>query len=233
MRSRSAVCSLAQVRAFGELVGQQLQMLDLVLLRGPIGAGKSTVARSIVRSAVQDPEVVVPSPTFLLAIPYESPRRTLRNVLHVDLHRMYASSLEGTDEMPGFFSSDGERPETILTEKDIEPLGWHDAIAKGAVLCEWPHGLGRDAIWGHTFVTPRNPVLLTIEPAAEAAGAGDDAIAGAGAGSLAAARPAVSGVAAAAAAARGLADDTPRRLTLHWSGGRWDGVADALAPPVR
>ena len=40
---------------------------DVFLLHGDVGAGKSTFARGFVRELVNDPEHVVPSPTFLLA----------------------------------------------------------------------------------------------------------------------------------------------------------------------
>ena len=94
---------------------------DLVFLEGDLGAGKSTLARAIVRSLANDPEHEVPSPTFTIVQPYE----TRHPLLHVDLYR-------------------------LSTPDEIDELGIGEAVATSIVLVEWAEraegGLGEPAL---------------------------------------------------------------------------------------
>ncbi|MFT8895738.1 MAG: tRNA (adenosine(37)-N6)-threonylcarbamoyltransferase complex ATPase subunit type 1 TsaE [Acetobacter sp.] len=85
---------------------------DAILLSGPLGAGKSVFARAFLRTLCNDPTLDVPSPTFTLVQPYDSP---LGEVSHFDLWRL-------------------QGPEAL------EELGWDDART-GIVLVEWPERL--------------------------------------------------------------------------------------------
>tara|TARA_R110002124_G_scaffold1797_9_gene11421 strand:+ start:10933 stop:11355 length:423 start_codon:yes stop_codon:yes gene_type:complete len=71
--------------ALGAALAAELQPGDLVLLQGELGAGKSALARAIIRTLAGDPELEVPSPTFALVQPYDTPAGT---VLHADLYRL-------------------------------------------------------------------------------------------------------------------------------------------------
>ena len=93
-----------------EALAARLQPGDLVLLEGEIGAGKSHLARALVRALAQDARFEVPSPTFTLVQPYDDLRVP---VLHVDLYRINA-------------------PE------EVDELGLDDALETHAVLVEWP-----------------------------------------------------------------------------------------------
>lgn len=104
--------------SFAARLSPMLAAGDAVLLSGDLGAGKSVLARGIARGmGVEGP---MPSPTFTLLIPYESPRGRL---YHFDLYRLadpdeyYAA---GLDE---FVGGDGvavvEWPE--MAELDAEP----------------------------------------------------------------------------------------------------------------
>lgn len=81
----------------------------LVALDGPLGAGKSDLARGIIRYFAGEP-TEVPSPTYTLVQAYETPRI---EILHADLYRL------------------GDPAE-------LEELGIPEALDAGAlVLCEW------------------------------------------------------------------------------------------------
>ena len=86
---------------------------DAVLLEGPLGAGKTTLARALIRAVCGDPALEVPSPSYTLVQTYAAPGYELH---HFDLWR-----LDG----PG----------------GLVELGWDEARA-GVVIVEWPDRLG-------------------------------------------------------------------------------------------
>ncbi len=86
-----------------------------VLLSGPVGAGKSHLARRVIRSRF-GPEVEVPSPTYTLVQTYEDENGALR---HADLYR-----LSSADEL-------------------VE-LGLDTALGSDICLIEWPERLGTE-----------------------------------------------------------------------------------------
>ena len=84
-----------------------------MLLQGPLGAGKSALARALLRALRRDPVLEVPSPSYTLVQTYDAP---LGPVHHFDLWRL-----------------DGPAA--------VAELGWEDA-REGVVLVEWPDRLG-------------------------------------------------------------------------------------------
>lgn len=93
-----------------ELLAFTLKPGDVVALRGDLGAGKSTLARAIIRTMLKDATAEVPSPTFSLVQAYATARFTIS---HFDLYRL--SSAEEAGE-----------------------LGLEDQSASGVALIEWP-----------------------------------------------------------------------------------------------
>jgi tRNA threonylcarbamoyladenosine biosynthesis protein TsaE len=99
----------AATAAFGARLAAVLKPGDLILLYGDLGAGKTALARAVIRTLVGDPRLDVPSPSFALVQPYEAAGKP---VLHADLYRL---------------SSEAEIDELGLFDRD-------DAV----VLVEWP-----------------------------------------------------------------------------------------------
>lgn len=106
LESEMATVSLARDLAARAVAG------DAFLLSGPLGAGKSTLARAFIRARADDAGLEVPSPSFTLVQIYD----LAPPVAHFDLWR-----LGGPD--------------------DVEELGLEAALA-GIVLIEWPDRLG-------------------------------------------------------------------------------------------
>ena len=98
----------------GQAIAPLLAAGDSVLLYGPLGMGKSTLARGLIR-ALTTPDEDVPSPTFTLVQFYDSEPP----VAHFDLYRL-------------------TRPEEAFE------IGLDDALDVGAALIEWPERLGDD-----------------------------------------------------------------------------------------
>ena len=94
----------AATAADGRQLAGTLQPGDLVLLIGDLGAGKTSLARAIIRELMADEALDVPSPSFALLQPYDG---NGRHVLHADLYRL--QSARDIDEL-GLF----DRPDAIV-----------------------------------------------------------------------------------------------------------------------
>ncbi|CDX53445.1 conserved hypothetical protein [Mesorhizobium plurifarium] len=112
----------AATARLGEDLAMALRAGDAIALRGDLGAGKSTLARALIRALADDAGLEVPSPTFTLVQSYE----TRVPVHHFDLYRLSAPD-------------------------ELDELGLDDALSQGAALIEWPERAGdrlpANALW--------------------------------------------------------------------------------------
>ena len=105
--------NLAATAAYAARLAAVLRAGDAVLLEGELGAGKTALARAVLRCLTGDAGLEVPSPSYTLVQSYET---RIGPVHHLDLWR-----LDG----PGA----------------VAELGWDEA-RDGVVLVEWPDRLG-------------------------------------------------------------------------------------------
>lgn len=82
----------AAMRELGARLAKQLKPGDIVLLEGPLGAGKTTLVRGAL--AALGHEGTVRSPSFNLVQEYELGSKT---VVHADLYRLDSASGLGLD----------------------------------------------------------------------------------------------------------------------------------------
>ncbi len=103
----------------GAALAEALEPGDVVFLAGPLGAGKSALARAVIlaRLAAEGRREDAPSPTYTLVQRYETARGP---ILHADLYRL----------------SDPE---------EAEELDLIDPDPKALLLIEWPDRLGEFA----------------------------------------------------------------------------------------
>jgi tRNA threonylcarbamoyladenosine biosynthesis protein TsaE len=103
--------SAEETIAFGRTLAELLAPPKLVLLRGDLGAGKTTLVKGIAAAFEAAEEEDVTSPTFTLVHEYRGPRA---NLYHIDLYR-------------------------IDTLRELETLGLDDLRAEGnsILLIEW------------------------------------------------------------------------------------------------
>src|SRR3954466_13460242 len=73
-------------RALGARLGKDLRAGDVVVLSGPLGAGKTVLAKGI--AEVMEVEGPVISPTFVLARLHPARRPDAPAMIHVDLYRL-------------------------------------------------------------------------------------------------------------------------------------------------
>jgi tRNA threonylcarbamoyladenosine biosynthesis protein TsaE len=72
--------------ALGSRLGGQLRAGDVVVLSGPLGAGKTVLAKGI--AAAMDVDGPVTSPTFVLARVHPARRNGAPAMIHVDVYRL-------------------------------------------------------------------------------------------------------------------------------------------------
>ena len=110
--------------AFGRKLAELLTPPKLVLLRGDLGAGKTTLVKGIAAAFEAAREEDVTSPTFTLVHEYRGPRAKL---YHIDLYRIDTPRELDTLALDDFRSDNsilliewGEKFPRLVRERDIE-----------------------------------------------------------------------------------------------------------------
>ncbi len=98
----------------GAALAALVQPGDVITLSGPLGAGKTSIARGLLAALGLPGEA--PSPSFAIVQPYAPPETRLP-VLHVDLYR-------------------------IDDPAELDELGLDDAAAESVLIVEWPERAG-------------------------------------------------------------------------------------------
>jgi tRNA threonylcarbamoyladenosine biosynthesis protein TsaE len=106
--------------ALGSQLGGQLRAGDVVVLSGPLGAGKTVLARGI--AAAMDVDGPVTSPTFVLARVHPAKLADGPAMIHVDVYRLLDHT--GAD---------------LLDE--LESLDLDTELDDAVVVVEWGEGL--------------------------------------------------------------------------------------------
>jgi tRNA threonylcarbamoyl adenosine modification protein YjeE len=105
----------AETIRLGEELALTVKPGDCIALVGDLGAGKSTLARALIRAIADDADLEVPSPTFTIVQAY-----ALRfPVAHLDLYRLSDVS-------------------------ELDELGIDEMLSDGVCLVEWPEIAARD-----------------------------------------------------------------------------------------
>ena len=109
----------ARTDALGRALAAALAPGDVVALQGALGAGKSHLARAIIRARLGDPQAEVPSPTYTLVNVYSAPAVTpgaasgaAAEIWHADLYR--------------------------IDPEEIGEIGLAEALDHAILLVEWP-----------------------------------------------------------------------------------------------
>jgi len=108
----------AATEEMGAKLAGELRSGDVIALYGTLGAGKTTLARGVLKALGLQDEA--PSPSFAIVQPYERPEVRLP-IWHVDLYR-------------------------LETGAEAAELGLEEARGDAVLMIEWPERLEK-ALW--------------------------------------------------------------------------------------
>src|SRR5690349_13495555 len=106
--------------ALGARLGKELRAGDVVVLSGPLGAGKTVLAKGIADAMDVDGAVI--SPTFVLARVHPARRAGAPAMVHVDMYRLLEHS-------------------TIDLLAELDSLDLDTDLTDAVVVVEWGEGL--------------------------------------------------------------------------------------------
>jgi tRNA threonylcarbamoyladenosine biosynthesis protein TsaE len=120
LEGTAELLTAADTVAFGARLGAGLRAGDVVVLSGPLGAGKTVLAKGIAQA--MDVEGAVTSPTFVLARVHPPRRPGTPALVHVDIYRLL--------DHPGA---------DLLAE--LDSLDLDTDLDDAVVVVEWGEGL--------------------------------------------------------------------------------------------
>jgi len=107
---RTQTTSVAETEAFGRSLAQSLVEGDILLLEGPLGAGKTALVRGTIRGIDESAAELVTSQSYVIAAEYPTTPR----VKHLDLYR-------------------------VESQAEVAALGVEELLyGGGIVFVEWP-----------------------------------------------------------------------------------------------
>jgi len=121
--------------ALGSRLGAELRAGDVVVLSGPLGAGKTVLARGI--AAAMDVDGPITSPTYVLARVHSARRPGAPALIHVDVYRL----LDPADHRGGA---------DLLGE--LDSLDLDTELDDAVVVVEWGEGLAERLSERHLVV---------------------------------------------------------------------------------
>lgn len=136
----------ADTQAFGEEVGHALEAGDVVILDGPLGAGKTTFTQGLARGLGVKGRVT--SPTFVIAREH----RSLDDgpaLIHVDAYRLLG---EGGGDPLG----------------ELDALDLDSALTDAVVVAEWGGGLVEQISSSYLLITLDRTTATLEDPESEA-----------------------------------------------------------------
>ncbi|MDQ0503785.1 tRNA (adenosine(37)-N6)-threonylcarbamoyltransferase complex ATPase subunit type 1 TsaE [Xanthobacter agilis] len=105
---------VAATERLGVLLASWFGAGDVLTLSGDLGAGKTELARAIIRAVAGSDDIEVPSPTFPIVITYDFTRG---RVVHADLYR-------------------------IVEDEELDEIGWDEIGDDALLLVEWADRAG-------------------------------------------------------------------------------------------
>lgn len=118
--------------AFGARIGRQLRAGDVVVLSGPLGAGKTVLAKGIAEGMEVDGPIT--SPSYVLARVHRPKRSGKPAMVHVDLYRLL------------------DHPDTDL-QAELDSLDIDTDLDDAVAVVEWGEGLAEQLSDTHLRVS--------------------------------------------------------------------------------
>lgn len=141
-------CATAEdTRAFGRELGAALEAGDVVILDGPLGAGKTTLTQGIADG--MNVKGRVTSPTFIIAREHAPREAGAPALVHVDAYRLL-DSVGGTG--------------TLDPLGELDALDLDSELEDAVVVAEWGGGLVEQLATRYLLVTLDRETLAARDP---------------------------------------------------------------------
>ena len=134
----------ADTVALGARLGEQVRAGDVVVVSGPLGAGKTVLAKGIAQAMDVDGPVI--SPTFVLARVHRARQSDAPAMIHVDLYRLL------------------DEPSVDLLA-ELDSLDLDTDLDAAVVVVEWGEGLAERLSDNHLDVRLERAVDTEVRTA--------------------------------------------------------------------